>query len=103
MLRLVGRVSQTGDRSGCWRDAFAQNLTTEHGVDEGRFAGVELTDDNQQEELVEVQLGLAQLCDGFGRGWLGQEELTQASECRALVAHELTCVLADHRSNPLLV
>ena len=50
------------------RDPLLQQALPQEGVDQGAFAGVELTDDHQQEEFIQLLDGLTQRLPVFVRG-----------------------------------
>ncbi len=52
-------VTDEDQLAGGGHDAFGQIVAAEEGVDDGALAGVELTDDDDEEELFQLGEGVA--------------------------------------------
>ena len=65
------------------RDAFLEHARAEEGIDEGALPGVELADDDEQEELVELPRGVG---EGLRVGRCGRDRRERCLADRTGVA-----------------
>ena len=95
LLGLVRAVAEQVDHGGGRRDPLRHHLGADQGVDEGRFAGVELADDHQEEERRELLDRLAEGILVLIRGRiLGQDDV-EALEDRRLFGKEIVLLLGQ--------
>ena len=78
-----------GHARGGRRNALGQHLLAEQGIDQRGLAGVELADDDQQEQLVELQDRLLERVEGLTRHVERAERGARVGERGFLFAQEL--------------
>ncbi|HEY5675575.1 MAG TPA: hypothetical protein VIR81_02250 [Myxococcales bacterium] len=88
-------VAQDGDAGGGGGDAFGKHRLADEGVDEGGFAGVELTGDDEQEGFFEGLGGAAQRLGVLGGGLEGAQAGAKRLGEAALVGENLDFALAE--------
>jgi hypothetical protein len=71
-------------------------MRADQRVDEGRLAGIELADYNEQEQFIQVELGLAQLTHVFRGRSLARQKLTQTTQDHPFVAKQLAHYFGHH-------
>ena len=89
---------------GCRRrDAFRQQSLAEQCVDESALSGVELTDNDQQKELVQLTNGLLERCQIFTTRSAAEQRALQLPERRPLTGQESRLMISEntlHSSSP---